>query len=151
MRLKQLSLLLPVLLPVLAINLTDLRKGAIDIHDLAGLRVPNFQDAQGRQFLFPWIHYLDNHHVMFPVGYLERLLVPLIEQVRDEKDDGALADDQVEMLQCAFDPRPAPLRPMKQNFPNDPQDVRRAAARRDEFSHVVGEEQCANSIVVLDG
>ena len=47
--------------------------------------------------------------------------------------------------------RPAPLRLKEQHFADDAQDVAAAFARRDEFLHLVGEQNQADLVVVADG
>ena len=137
----------------------------VDFDDLAGFGVLDGQQADGGQLLFARVGEGDANEVVAAVGQGERaeevaaarrrrvgqFAFGALEEIGDEEDDGAAAQEAVGVIERVDEVGAAALRGEAQDVADDAQDVLAAFLRVDEFLHAVGEEAEADLVLVAGG
>ena len=82
---------------------------------------------------------------------MKRRRVAALQKIRNHHRNGLVRQHAAHEFQRLDQIRPAPFRLEKQHFADDAQHVAAAFARRNEFFHLVAEEDEADLVVVADG
>jgi hypothetical protein len=107
----------------------------------AGLQVGKAVDAARRQVALPRIDHAHADQVMALPGQSQvRAVAPLIQKIRNEKNDGPLAVHPVQVQQCRVKVRAAPLGLKGKHLPHQAHAVLHSLARRKVALHPVGKE-----------
>ena len=123
----------------------------VDQEGFTGFGVLELHEACGREFHFARVHHGDRKHVVALAQNLERILETFVQKVAHHDDDGAAVQDLACILQRHLRVGAVVLRLEIKDFSDEAQYVLAAFLRRDEQFDLVGVDEQADLVVVLDG
>src|SRR6266571_6758382 len=145
----------------------------VDLQDLAGFGILKHEPAQRRHFQFVSVGDVHAHDVVAAIGLSQRRIRGLgeaqrggqarareagggsgtmrFEKIRKHHRNGPMRSDATQELQRGVQVRAAPLRLVKEDFTDNPQDVAAAFARRHELLDFISEEDQPDFVVVANG
>ena len=123
----------------------------IDQERFAGFGVFEFYEACGREFHFARVDDGHRKHVVALAENLECVFETFVQEVAHHHDHGTAVQNLAGILQRHLRVGAVVLRLEVKNFADEPQHVLAAFLRRDEQFDLVGVNEEADLVVVLDG
>ena len=123
----------------------------VDQKSLAGFGVFEFYEACGREFHFTRVHDGHGENVMALAQNLECVFETFVQEVAHHDDDGLAVQNLAGVFQGDLCVGAVVLRLEVENFADDAQHVLAAFLGRDKEFDLVGVNEEADFVVVLDG
>ena len=119
---------------------------------MSRLGIHHLEQSHVGQLLGTWIIYLDSHHIVLLVGYLQLVLIVLvIVEVADDESRAMALHHPREVFQGTSDIGTLTLGMKVEHLTNDVEDMLASLLGRDIFLYSVGKEDDTYLVVVLDG
>ena len=123
----------------------------IDQKRFAGFGVFELYEACGRELHFAWVHDGHGENVMALAQNLERVFETFIQKVAHHDDHGAAVQNLAGVFEGDLRVRAVVLRLEVKNFADEAQYVLAAFFGRDEKFDLIGINEKADLVVILDG